>query len=215
VLRRINNATNQGSKPTAGFSIMELMIVVFITLVVAAMAVPAISTMMTTYRLDTAGHATASLLQQARLQAVRNNAPAYAQYDTTKTPNLVYVNADPSTAYVSGNPDIAIAGSMAFQSANLPDHGQLDAYLANGNPGVTAEIAGVIGFNARGLPCMERNTAAVCQQQDPNTNNTPYFEWFIQSSQGGWVAVTVTPAGRIRAWRMSGGTSCGYPACWQ
>lgn len=198
----------------SGFTLVELAVAVGIALVIAAMAVPGLTNTIETYRLDASGHATSALLVQTRLQAVRNNVPAYTQYDTTKTPNMVYVTSDPATAYSVGLPDVEIA-SASFTSTNVPDHTQLDAYLSNGNPGVTAEIGTVIGFNARGLPCMEGASAAVCQQQDPVTNNTPYFEWFMVDSRGGWEAVTVTPAGRVKAWRKVASTGCGYPVCWE
>jgi Tfp pilus assembly protein FimT len=184
-------------------------------MVIAALSIPNMVTALNNYRLDTSGRATASLLTQARLQAVRNNFAAYAQYDTSKTPNIVYINNDPAAAYAVGIPDVEIA-SASFQTSSLPDHTQLDALLANGNTGVTAEIGTVVGFNARGLPCMESGgNPVVCPQQDPLTSNIPYFEWFMQGTAGGWEAVTVSPAGRIKAWRMTFSTDCGYPACWE
>ena len=197
----------------SGFSLMELVLVVSIMLVIAAIAAPSLTIMMENYRLDMSGHAVASLLVQTRLQAVRNNVPAYVQYNNALTPNEAYITSDPATPYSVGLPDVAIA-SASFNT-NPPDHKQLDDLLRNGNNGVTAEIGTVIGFNARGLPCMEQASAVVCQQQDPVTNNTPYFEWFMVDSRGGWEAVTVTPAGRVKTWRMVTSKGCGYTVCWQ
>ncbi len=199
----------------SGVSVVDLVMVVAIILLIAAFAVPSLSNTLQVYRLDASGHAAASLLVQTRLQAVRNNAPAYVQYDNTSTPNMVYITNDPATPYSVGLPDVEI-GSASFSTATLPDHSQLDALVSNGNITVTTgEIGTVIGFNARGLPCMEGASAAVCQQFDPTTNNTPYFEWFMVDAKGRWEAVTVTPAGRVKAWRMVNSTACGYPACWQ
>jgi prepilin-type N-terminal cleavage/methylation domain-containing protein len=196
-----------------GFSLIELLVVVAITLVIVAISVPGLTVALENYRLDMAGHAAVSLLVQTRLQAVRNNAPAYVQYNNASTPNMAYITNDPATAYSVGLPDIETVNT-SFSTA-MPDHTQLDALLSNGNTGVTAEIGTVIGFNARGLPCIEGASAAVCQQMDPTTQNTPFFEWFMVDSKGGWEAVTVSPAGRVKAWRMSSSTGCGYPVCWQ
>jgi prepilin-type N-terminal cleavage/methylation domain-containing protein len=196
-----------------GFSLMELLLVVAITLVIVAISVPGLTLALENYRLDMAGHAAASLLVQTRLQAVRNNAPAYVQYNNASTPNIAYITNDPATVYSIGLPDIETV-STSFSTANLPDHTQLDTLLSNGNTGVVAEIGTVIGFNARGLPCLEGASAAVCQQLDAN-GNTAYFEWFMVDAKGGWEAVTVSPAGRVKAWRMSSSTGCGYPVCWQ
>lgn len=206
----------------SGFSLVELMTVVAIILIVAAIAMPAIQRINVTYQMNAAGHSAAGLLQQARLQAVKSNQPAYAQYTTTTTPNMVFVNGDPTvTTYAIGNPDVILSSRISFQTAGMPDHSQLKAYL-----GVTPVTAGspslqtgtAIGFNARGLPCLEGATPAVCQQQDAG-GATPVFIWFISDGNGAWGAITVTAAGRIKSWRLASLdatlSACGYAACWQ
>lgn len=190
----------------AGFSLLELLIVCVILVIVSAIAIPNIMQANANYKLDGAGHAVASLLQQARMQAVKTNQPAYANYNSN---NVAFVTGDPANAYVSGNPDVAVASGLSFQAVP-PNHDQLDAYLGGNAP----QIGGSIGFNARGLPCTAGTNVSVC----PSV--TAGIEWFIQNSGvGGWEAVTVTPAGRIKSWRLSktsgGNAMCGYTACWQ
>lgn len=204
-------------RPDAGFSLIELIIVMVVLVIISTIAIPAILVTINNYRLDAAGHAVASLLQQARLQAVKTNQSTYAQYDTTKSPNLVFVNSDPTVAYVNGDPDAELSGYVSFQAAGMPDHGQLDAYVG---VGTQVQIGTSIGFNARGLPCMADATNVLrCLQIDPATGGTRSYEWFIQNSTTqGWEAITVTAAGRIKTWRLSGldatNTRCGYAACW-
>jgi prepilin-type N-terminal cleavage/methylation domain-containing protein len=189
----------------SGFSMIELMIVCVIMVIIAGLAVPNIFRTYRNYQLDAAGHAVASLLQQARMQAVKTNLPAYANYTNASAGNLAFVTTDPAnTTYAAGEPDVQLSPAVTFQNAP-PDHAQLDAYInATPPPGVPS-----IGFNARGLPCTESGgNPTVCQ-------GPAGFEWFMQSA-GGWEAVTVTPSGRIKSWRLStatGGT-CGYTACW-
>jgi prepilin-type N-terminal cleavage/methylation domain-containing protein len=207
---------------TTGFSLIELLAVMAILLVVTAIALPAIQKINVTYQMDVAAHSTASLLQQARLQAVSSNQPAYAQYVAATIPNSVFVNGDPSvTHYVSGNPSVAFGSRITFQISGLPDHSQLDAYLGvapppAGSPSV--QIGTVVGFNARGLPCLEGASPAVCKQLDAG-GATPAFLWFLSDGNGSWGAITITPAGRIKGWRLANRdaslASCGYPACWQ
>ncbi len=196
-----------------GFSVVELVIVLAVVLIVIAIAIPTMKTVIDAYRLDASGLAVASLLQQTRILAVKTNTPYYAQFDTTITPNRIYANTDQS-AFQTGNSSVTVDGDVSFQTAGLPDHTQLDALMSNGNASAAATVSGAIGFNARGLPCVEQGgNPAVCTQPGNAAN---YFEWFMQdASNGGWEAVTVTPAGRIKAWRLGSASGCGYPACWQ
>ena len=192
-----------------GFSLIELLVVCVVLMIISAIAIPNIVQMNANYKLDAAGHTVASLLQQARMQAVKTNQPAYVISSIGSS--TAFVNTDLSNSYVSGQPDVAFV-SLSFQTPAASLHGQLDAYVG-ATAGSPAQIGGNIGFNARGLPCVPNaGTPAVCP------SSTTGNEWFIQDSRGGWEAITVTPAGRIKSWRLaqqSGGTAaCGYPACW-
>jgi prepilin-type N-terminal cleavage/methylation domain-containing protein len=197
-----------GAERERGFSLVELMLVCAVIVILSALSVPNIMQINANYKLDAAGHSLASLLQQARMQAVKTNQPAYAKYDNSTS--MAFVTDDPGNAYASGNPDVALAAGLSFQSTP-PDHSQLDAYVGGASP----QMAVNIGFNARGLPCTANTlNPAVC----PNV--TSGFEWFVQNTRsGGWEAITVTPAGRIKSWRLTkqtgGSATCGYSACWQ
>ena len=191
-----------------GFTLVELLLVCVVMVILSALVVPNIMQINANYKLDAAGHSVASLLQQARMQAVKSNQPAYAKYDSST--GTAFVTDDPNSAYASGNPDVVLSSGLSFQNTP-PDHSQLDAYVGGASP----QVAVNIGFNARGLPCIANTlNPAVC----PNV--TSGFEWFVQNSRfGGWEAITVTAAGRVKSWRLTkttGGTAmCGYTACWQ
>ena len=173
-----------------GFSLLELMVVCAILAIISVIAIPNIAQINANYKLNGAGHSVASLLQQARMQAVKTNQPAYVKYDTVK--NLAFITSDPGNAYANGNPDVALAGGLSFQGVPA-DHTQLDAFV-----GATPNLGGSIGFNARGLPCtISGGNPAVC------TSVTSGFEWFIQNANGGFEAVTVNPSGRTKCWRLT------------
>jgi type II secretory pathway pseudopilin PulG len=176
-----------------GFSMIELMIVCAVLIIIAVIAVPNLARANANYKLDASGHSVASLLQQARMQAVKTNQPAYVKFDNPT--GIVYVTSDPGLAYASGNPDVAISKGLSFNAA-APTHTQLDTYV--GGPG-TWQIPDSIGFNARGLPCAaDPANPALCPSFPPKG-----FEWFIQNGNGGWEAVTVTPSGRVKSWRLT------------
>ena len=135
----------------SGFSMIELMIVCVIMVIIAGIAVPNIFQTYRNYQLDSAGHSVASLLQQARIQAVKTNLPAYVNFTNAAAGNMAFVTNDPTnTTYAAGEPDVQLSPAVTFQ-ATPPDHAQLDAYI-NATP--QAGNAS-IGFNARGLPCTE------------------------------------------------------------
>jgi Tfp pilus assembly protein FimT len=180
-------------KREAGFSLVELMIVCVIMVLIATLAIPNILQTYRNYQLDSAGHSVASLLQQARMQAVKTNQPVYVNF-TSGSPNMVYMTDAPGNAFASGNPDVAISTAISFQDPpSNAFHSQLDTYLSG-----TPQVGGTIAFNARGLPCVAGVNPAVCNLP-PGTSG---FEWFMQSN-GGWEAVTVTSSGRIKSWRVN------------
>lgn len=207
----INRYKSKRAEPGLfGFSVIEVMVVVTIVLIVSAIAIPSISQTVANYKLDAAGHATASLLQQARLLSVKTNQIYYANF-TTGTPNMAYADLNSSGSVQSGDPEVEISPNISFQTSSLPDHTQLDAYV-EGSTNVLTNPGSTIGFTARGLPCQVSTTNPPCQQGAA-------FEWFLQDTSGRWEAVTVTPAGRIKSWRLnlvdSTSQYCGYPACWR
>jgi Tfp pilus assembly protein FimT len=174
-----------------------LLIVVAIALIVAAMAVPSMSRVRDNYRLKSSAQSVSNLLQQAKMAAIEANRPYYVQANAGVVPNLVTASPLESRGYVNSDPTARTGANVAFQVALLPDHVQLDNYL--GGAGAVIQPAGaVIAFNARGQPCVSpAGPSFVCQ-------GPAAFEWFMQSnSTQAWVAITVTPAGRVRSWRLA------------
>lgn len=181
-------------KKSQGFSLLEVVIVVAIVLIVSAIAIPAVQQVTDTYRLNSSGNAAASVLQQARLAAVKENQPYYVQFTPGPAPNMITASPLETRAYVSSDPTAMTAGNVVFAAGALPDHSQLDLYLGGPPPPINVQIA----FNARGMPCVSpAGPSFVCA-------GPADFEWLMQSNaSGNWEAVTVTSAGRVRAWRQT------------
>ncbi|HWZ42145.1 MAG TPA: prepilin-type N-terminal cleavage/methylation domain-containing protein [Candidatus Saccharimonadales bacterium] len=202
----------------SGFSLIEILIVVSIILLLAGIVVPNLPPLVANYRLDAAGRSIAGLMQAGRIRAAQTNQANYVRFDTTRTPALAFVKTDTTTAYVEGDLDVPIASGYAFQTTGLPDHQQLDAYLGTS---VVVELGTPVGFNSRGLPCVANNASGtLCQQLDPATPGAPGFEWYVRgTTANAWEAITITPGGRIKSWRLrqtgaAANSSCGYAACW-
>ena len=179
----------------SGFSVIELVIVLAIFLIVAALGVPSIRQAVDSYRLNASARDVASLLQQARMAAVQANQPYYVTIDAVNN-KVVAVPASrfgPPLAPLASDPTTMLAGSVAFNAAP-PSTATLDAAVVAG-----PTVNGLIGFNGRGMPCVQTVSPWVCSAAVPTA-----FEWFMQSNvTQGWVAVTVTPSGRIKSWRLN------------
>jgi type II secretory pathway pseudopilin PulG len=186
----------------AGFSLVELIMVCVILIIVSAIAVPNIMQANANYKLDAAGHSVASLLQQTRMQAVKLNQPQYAQFDPAT--KMAFANDGTTATYATGNPDIALGSGLSFQIPIDAWRAQFDTYVGGAPP--ADHINQPIGFNSRGLPCSLGANPLVCPAA------TTGYEWFIQGPRG-WEAITITPAGRIKSWRLS--SSSTSTATWQ
>jgi Tfp pilus assembly protein FimT len=188
----------------AGFSLVELIVVVAIAIIVMAIAVPAVKRTVTSYQLDASSRAVASMLQTVRSAAVKNETPYYAQFNGAAGPNVVFAE---SAAQLNANavydptidPATSINGNIVFPAGAPPAHAQLETAMGV-SAGTIVRTGGPISFNSRGIPCLQNGTAWQCTTTPPVA-----FEWFMQNSMSGtWAAITVSPAGRIKSWRMSG-----------
>ncbi len=204
-------------KSGAGFSLIELVVAVAILMTLAAIAIPNLAIIVANYKLDASGRSIVSLMESGRVLAVKTNQAQYVLFDATRPPGIAFVASDPSASYALGDFSIELAPGLSSPTSGLPDHQQLDAYLGSS---VVVKVGTAVGFNARGLPCIAGNTAGtLCRQVDPVLSGTPGFLWFVKGpATNAWEAVSVTPAGRIKNWRLSQidatTNSCGYPACW-
>jgi len=204
-------------KSSAGFSLIELVVAVAILMTLAAIAIPNLAIIVANYKLDASGRSIVSLMESGRVLAVKTNQAQYVLFDATRPPGIAFVASDPSASYALGDFSIELAPGLSSPTSGLPDHQQLDAYLGSS---VVVKVGTAVGFNARGLPCIAGNTAGtLCRQVDPVLSGTPGFLWFVKGpATNAWEAISVTPAGRIKNWRLSQidatTNSCGYPACW-
>lgn len=186
-----------------GFSLLELAMVVVIALIITAIALPAVRRTFSSYQLDASGRAIASMLQQVRMAAVKNNTPYYAQYDGAPGVGMAFAVPAiryPATYDSSSDPAAAVASYVTFLPAAgaAPPHAQLETAMGMAAGAPNLQIGGVIAFNARGLPCAFNGNPWVC-------TGPVGFEWFMQNSLSQeWEAITVSPAGRIKVWRRSG-----------
>lgn len=190
----------------AGFSLLELLVVLAIVLVVTAVAMPMITTTVSNYRLKSAASQVAGMIQQCRIASVRANQSLQMRAATVNGQQQVYVDLNSNSAFNTGEPMMLMPNRITVQTAGYP--GDATDNLGTNNA-VFYQTAP--RFNARGLPCVDVTPAgggtATCRNIDAG-NNAVGFVYYLRSDRtfgmSGWAAVTVTPAGRVRSWFYSG-----------
>ena len=200
----------------SGFSLIELLIVIAIIMVIAAMATPNIMNAINSIRLRSAASEVAGLLQQCRQAAVRSNRYYTIKPATVTGANAAYVDLNYNNTFdnVAPTPEplIQFPANVTVVSAGAPNTANL---ISNCCSTFTPQSASTLpSFNARGLPCVGPAGGAppansVCNVRDPG-NQTVGFIYYMNQARPfgavGWAAVSVTPAGRIRVWTYSGST---------
>src|SRR6266849_6174413 len=195
---------------TSGFSLLEIVIVVFVVLVVMAIAVPNVLLAVANVRLRSSAGDLAGLMQQARIMAAKNN---------PTTPIAVYpirygVRNGAQIAYADLNGDGAWSASVTVNGVTLSEPliqfsgsvvpaggapsgsgGQPTPYVLVGDTSTTAPFDNTktLAFTPRGFPC-DYSIPPTC-----TTPATSYFVYYLTDNRvggAGWAAVVVTKDGR-------------------
>ena len=200
----------------SGFSLIELLIVIAIIMVVAAMATPNVMNAINNIRLRGSAGDVAGLLQLCRQAALHDNRYYTVKPATVTGAQAAYVDLNYNNGFdnVAPTPEplIQFPQSVSVVSAGAPNTANLINQCCST---FTPQPATILpSFNARGLPCVSPGgnpppANSVCNIRDA-ANNTVGFVYFMNQTRPfgavGWAAVSVTPAGRIRVWTYSGST---------
>jgi prepilin-type N-terminal cleavage/methylation domain-containing protein len=207
-----------------GVSLIELIMVLIIVLLVAATAIPMIMSSIHTAHLRGAASDFSSLLEQARILAIRDNRfySTYILAASGDRPQQAYVDMLPKNMTgASGNGGASIVTGSAGQPsdpeivlqsdvvpepvASAPNTSNLETQLLPATTPVTPTdtTATPATFGPRGLPCtpVSLTGGSVC---DSSGGATAFWSFFQNSSTKMWQAVTITPAGRIQKWYYTG-----------
>jgi Tfp pilus assembly protein FimT len=181
-----------------GFSVIELLVVVFILMVVAAMAIPAALQAIRGLQLRSSAGALSGLFQQARISAAKNNAlPGYAiRFTTVNGARIAFIDINGDGVWQPSERMIQFSGTVDIATVAPPA-----VYLPQGESGAAYASTTILGFSPRGLPCpYVAGTPATC-----NTPATNYFAYYLTDGQG-WAAVAVAKGGRTKVAIWNGGS---------
>jgi prepilin-type N-terminal cleavage/methylation domain-containing protein len=192
--------TQQHTKVQRGFSLIEMLIVVAIVLVIAAIAVPNLMRTVYTVRLRSTAGELAGLMQQARITATKSNQVYDIKYSTTNGVSNAYLDLNLNGSLDAGEP-VVFFNSGVTPAAGAPTGtgGQPSPYVLTGDtsPNPAYDNTSTLAFNARGLPC-DYSAAPTCL-----TPAQSYFVYYLSSTRG-WAAVVVTKAGRTKVVTWTG-----------
>jgi type II secretory pathway pseudopilin PulG len=205
--------------------LIELMVVLVIILLVAAMATPSLTRAISTIRVRAGASSVAGILQKGRIEAVRSNRIMVIRQDFLAdgiTP-IFYVDGandpskqvqDPATQdnkperwepLVQINKDIVLEPES---NAPVFPYNQLLGYSTG-----ASNLPFGVAFNQRGLPCSvtaqtsgQITSCPLSGLSATTTSSSSYQYFFHYKSVFGdrWASVSVTPAGRIRVWTWDG-----------
>lgn len=181
---------------------LEALVVISITLVIGCLTAPSLMRTITSINVRYAARNLSSLMQTARIQAVRRNT-FYSIQPLPLGGNVTgyYVDVNKNQTYASGDTVVTMAGQTTVTpggGSGAPNEG---AFLAGLGFAVAAGTNPVT-FNARGLPCI------VAGQTCPQMAGTG-FAYFISTTgtfgQVSWAAVVVTASGHAQVWTCDSG----------
>lgn len=161
----------------AGFTLVELMIVVAIMGILAGIAYPLMLSWLPNMRLRGAARDVYSVMQRAKAEAIERGVDVTVGFSTATDAYIMFLDTGEGVGGIAGNGVLDGSEPALFRSGPLPDGVAFDP--ATGGDGVT--FAGnALVFTSRGLPA-GTGTVAV---------------WV--PATGRQRTVTVTIAGRVR-----------------
>jgi prepilin-type N-terminal cleavage/methylation domain-containing protein len=202
-----------------GFTLLELIMVVAIILIVAAIAAANVTRAIRTARIRGAAVEYANLLQTTHTRAINDdrfyavyvqppvggNTPvAYADLYPLALNGRSGLGPPPTGHYNPGppaDPMTTLSSDVLLQPVgSAPDVNSLNAaFCVSCTPALILNSAPTWGPD--GMPCLSKasldGTGTVCNSSGGPVAYVTYFQSTVSQQ---WSAVTVSPAGRVKAW---------------
>jgi prepilin-type N-terminal cleavage/methylation domain-containing protein len=193
----------------AGFSLLEVLLVVAVGLILTAVGLPLMNNVIANMKLRASMTSVSGLLQNTRTTAVQQNKTMTAKHFNRSTApySLVYYVLD-ATKAATDNSDFSTTETQVWMEAPItpyPVPTGVTAPAAIGSSTLSFTPQSIdptmqvyASFNTRGLPCVY--SGGTCT----NGGLIEYFKDNRISGSGSWAAISFSPAGRIKRWFWNG-----------
>ena len=181
----------------SGFSLLEVLIVVAVAMVVTATAVPGMTTAIANAKLRASMTSLSGLLQNTRMVAVQQSKTKTAHFSGGTTTRLIGFIKDAADTSAVATKDAQVEMEAPITRLTTPSGPGAPTAISTTALGFTPQT-GDSSFNSRGLPCAY--SSGTCT----NYGFIYYFKDSRITGSGGWAAISVSPAGRIKRWFHNG-----------
>lgn len=184
------------SKPT-GFTLIELCVVLAISIILAAIAIPEVLNTYHSAQVRSAANEFSGLIQQASILAEQKNVTIPVYTGTVQNgANGVFVACSSSSCPSGGNGTSYQTGDAAVTYGGGVTNGAAGNAPSGLNPGIPPEAAGTtLYFSPRGVA----ETAS-----GSGYRLSSGFVFYLTDSRNDWAAVTVSSIGRSKVWVWNG-----------
>lgn len=180
--------SSKRARPSAGFSLQEVLVVIGITFVVFGIAIPSFMPMYRGYQLSDAASRVAAVLKATRLDAIRRNNLINCRINGAVGSETIWDDSNGDGIAQSSESQTIVSGSLSFASA---------AAVAN-----TAALAGAVGVGALTvLSPADVTTVAFDFRGAPNP--AAVYVLYIRNTNvpaAGFRAVILLPSGSVQMW---------------
>lgn len=176
-----------------GFSLIEVLMVVAITMVLSTIAIANIAAVVSSSRIHAGISSMSGLLQNCRMIAVKKNKTMTAHVTTVGSASLLGYVKDATDSSPLSDEDSQVKWEAPVVRMTSPSGPGAPNVITTTMLGYTPET-GDISFNSRGLPCAY--ASGVCT----NHGFLYYFKDTSRQGAKGWAALSVSPAGKIKKW---------------
>jgi prepilin-type N-terminal cleavage/methylation domain-containing protein len=195
----------RGRRGNAGFSLVEVAIVVVIGLIITATGLPRFNIVIANMKLRSSITTVSGLLQNCRMLAVQRNRTLRAAIRSQSVPAnsmKAVVTEPPDTTNTPIASNAQVEMEAPINSYDAPTGVGAPAAISNSTLGVSVTpVATDPSFNSRGIPCAWNTSTSSC---DTNRSFIKYFKDNRVTGGQGWAAISITPAGRIKRWFWNG-----------